>query len=133
MAVRNPELFINLMQQFGPENFILSTDVKNELIQMSGWTEETPVTVYSLVNQFISKGLEYISCTDIHTDGMLQGPNFGLYKKLKSRFPELHIIASGGISSLKDLEELNYLKIHGAIVGKAIYENKIKLSELKKI
>jgi phosphoribosylformimino-5-aminoimidazole carboxamide ribotide isomerase len=81
MAVRNPELFINLMQQFGPENFILSTDVKNELIQMSGWTEETPVTVYSLVNQFISKGLEYISCTDIHTDGMLQGPNFGLYKK----------------------------------------------------
>lgn len=120
MAVRNPELFINLMQQFGPENFILSTDVKNELIQMSGWTEETPVTVYSLVNQFISKGLEYISCTDIHTDGMLQGPNFGLYKKLKSRFPELHIIASGGISSLKDLEELKYLKNHGAIVGKAI-------------
>ncbi len=133
MAVRNPELFINLMHQFGPENFILSTDVKNELIQMSGWTEETPLTVYNLVNQFISKGLEYISCTDIHTDGMLQGPNFGLYKKLKSRFPELHIIASGGISSLKDLEELNYLKIHGAIVGKAIYENKIKLSELKKL
>ncbi|HQQ97802.1 MAG TPA: 1-(5-phosphoribosyl)-5-[(5-phosphoribosylamino)methylideneamino]imidazole-4-carboxamide isomerase [Cyclobacteriaceae bacterium] len=133
MAVRNPELFINLMQQFGPENFILSTDVKHELIQMSGWTEETPLTVYNLVNQFISKGLEYISCTDIHTDGMLQGPNFGLYKKLKSRFPELNIIASGGISSLKDLEELNYLKIHGAIVGKAIYENKIKLSELKKL
>ncbi len=133
MAVRNPELFIDLMRQFGSENFILSTDVKNEVIQMSGWTEETPLTVYNLVNQFISKGLEYISCTDIHTDGMLQGPNFGLYKKLMSRYPDLHIIASGGISSLKDLEELNYLKIHGAIVGKAIYENKIKLSELKKL
>jgi len=133
MAVRNPELFIELMKKFGSENFILSTDVKHEIIQMSGWTEETPLTVYNLVNQFITYGLEYICCTDIHTDGMLQGPNFGLYKKLKSRFPDLHIIASGGISSIKDLEELNYLKIHGAIVGKAIYENKIKLSELKKL
>jgi phosphoribosylformimino-5-aminoimidazole carboxamide ribotide isomerase len=133
LAVRNPELFIDLMRQYGSENFILSTDVKNEQIQMSGWTEETPLTIYALVNQFISKGLEYISCTDIHTDGMLQGPNFGLYKKLKNKFPDLHIIASGGISSLKDLEELNYLKIHGAIVGKAIYENKIRLSELKKL
>jgi phosphoribosylformimino-5-aminoimidazole carboxamide ribotide isomerase len=72
-----------------------------------------------------------MTCTDVNNDGMMQGPNFGLYKKIKKRFPKLNIVASGGITSMSDLEELKYIKVYGAIVGKAIYENKIKLSDLK--
>jgi phosphoribosylformimino-5-aminoimidazole carboxamide ribotide isomerase len=107
--------------------------VKNEQIQLTGWTESSPLAIYDFVAQFINQGLQVITCTDIHADGMMQGPNFGLYKKLKKRFPELNIIASGGISSISDLQELAYIKVYGAIVGKAIYENKIKLAELKKL
>lgn len=133
LAVKDPALFMNCIQKFGSENFILSADVKREQIQVRGWTEMSGITIYDLVGQFKKEGLEYITCTDIDADGMLQGPNFGLYKKLKKRFPELKITASGGISSISDLQELTYIKLHGVIVGKAIYENKIKLSELKKL
>jgi phosphoribosylformimino-5-aminoimidazole carboxamide ribotide isomerase len=133
LAVKEPAMFIKLIEQFGSENFILSTDVKAEKIQMTGWTEETALLIYDFVGQFIEHGLRYITCTDVNTDGMMQGPNFGLYKKLKKRFPELNIVASGGITSLSDLEELKYIKVYGAIVGKAIYEHKIKLSDLKNI
>jgi phosphoribosylformimino-5-aminoimidazole carboxamide ribotide isomerase len=78
-------------------------------------------------------GLEYLCVTDIATDGMLTGPNFGLYKKLKKQFPKIKVIASGGVSSVDDLKELKYINVYGAIVGKAIYEGKIKLEELKEI
>ncbi|CAN5347430.1 1-(5-phosphoribosyl)-5-[(5-phosphoribosylamino)methylideneamino]imidazole-4-carboxamide isomerase [soil metagenome] len=133
LAVKQPDTFKDLIQKFGNENFVLSADVRNEQIQLTGWTEASSLTIYDLVARFEKFGLKYVTCTDINTDGMLQGPNFGLYKKLKKRFPELKIIASGGISSVVDLQELNYIKVHGAIVGKAIYEGKIKLSDLKKI
>ena len=131
LAMKQPEVFIDFIKKFGSENFILSADVRQEKIQLTGWTESSTMTIYDLASQFEKDGLRYITCTDINTDGMLQGPNFGLYKKLKKRFPGLKIIASGGISSMSDLEELSYIKVHGAIVGKAIYEHKIKLSELK--
>ncbi len=133
LAVKQPDVFRGFIKKYGSENFILSADVRNDQIQLAGWTEASDITIYDLAAQFEKDGLEYLTCTDITTDGMLQGPNFGLYKKLKKRFPELKIVASGGISSVSDLEELNYIKIHGAIVGKAIYEGRIKLSELKKI
>ena len=133
MALQNPEVFIEWIKKYGYENFILSADVKNEKVQYSGWAETSETTIYDLVAKFEAAGLQYITCTDINTDGMLLGPNFGLYKKLKKRFPNLKIIASGGITSVDDLEELKYIKVYGAIVGKAIYENKIKLSELKNI
>lgn len=131
LAVKEPNLFINCFQKFGSENFILSADVKHEQIQVRGWTEVSGITIYDLVSQFEKEGLEYVTCTDIDADGMLQGPNFGLYKKLKNRFPELKITASGGISSVSDLQELAYIKVYGAIVGKAIYERKIPLGELR--
>ncbi len=133
LAIKQPELFIAFIKKFGSENFILSADVRQEQIQLTGWTEAASVTIYDLVSRFEKDGLIYVTCTDVNTDGMLQGPNFGLYKKLKKRFPGLKITASGGISSVSDLEELSYIKVHGAIVGKAIYEHKIKLSELKDI
>lgn len=133
LAVKEPKLFIDWIQKFGTENFILSADVKLEHVQVRGWTKLSDITIYDLVAQFEKEGLQYITCTDINTDGMLQGPNFGLYKKLKKRFPELKITASGGVSSINDLQELKYIKVYGAIVGKAIYENKLALSELRNI
>ena len=133
IATREPGVFISWLQKYGAENFILSADVKDEFVLSHGWTEQTSISIYDLATQFEKEGLEYLTCTDINSDGMLQGPNFGLYKKLKKRLPNLKLIASGGISSTEDLAELNYINMHAAIVGKAIYEHKIKLQDLKNI
>lgn len=133
IAAREPETFSKWLRKYGPENFILSADVKDEMVLSHGWTEQTSISIYDLAARFEKDGLEYLTCTDIASDGMLQGPNFGLYKKLKKRLPTLKLIASGGISTTEDLAELAYINMYGAIVGKAIYENKIKLQELKNI
>ncbi len=131
LAVKKPEVFTGWMEKYGPENFILSADVIDDHVMINGWLEATSLRLTDLAVQFEKRGLEYICCTDIRSDGTLQGPNLSLYRKLKKRFPKLKIIASGGISSMNDLEELKYINVDGAIIGKAIYENKIKLSELK--
>lgn len=133
IAVSDPKLFSDWLWKYGPENFILSSDVRNEKILVNGWTATTTINLFDLVSQFIKDGLEFVCCTDIETDGMLKGPNFILYRKLKSHFPKLKIIASGGISSINDLEELQYIHVNGAIIGKAIYEGKIKLPELRNL
>jgi len=133
LAARDPETFSSWLQKYGPENFILSADVKEEMVLSHGWTEQTSISIYDLAARFEADGLQYLACTDIESDGMLQGPNLGLYKKLKKRLPNLKLIASGGISSTADLTELAYINLHAAIVGKAIYEHKIKLQELKNI
>lgn len=130
LAVKEPQKFAGWIKRFGASNFILSADVKNEQIQVNGWQDATQTNIYDLVTQFEKLGLEYITCTDISNDGMLQGVNLALYKKLRSRFPKLKIIASGGVSSIEDLEKLKYIGVFGTIVGKAIYEKKIQLSEL---
>jgi phosphoribosylformimino-5-aminoimidazole carboxamide ribotide isomerase len=133
LAVKQPELFKEWLQEYGAENFILSADVKGNEVMINGWVENSTLLLTDLVNLFIKDGLEYLCCTDIKTDGMLSGPNFELYKNLRTQFPALKLIASGGISSLEDLDDLHNLKVDGAIVGKAIYENKITLHELKSI
>ena len=133
LAVKEPETFIHWMKKYYTENFILSADVRDEKIMISGWQEHTSLDLYSFVGQFVKEGLTFLAVTDISTDGMLEGPNFGLYKKLKKRFPELKIIASGGVSSVDDLKELQYIKVDGAIVGKAYYEGKITLNDLKNV
>lgn len=133
IAVSDPKLFSDWLWKYGPENFILSSDVRDESILVNGWTATTTTNLFDLVSQFVQDGLEFVCCTDIETDGMLKGPNFILYRKLKSHFPKLKIIASGGISSISDLEELQYIHVNGAIIGKAIYEGKIKLPELRNL
>ena len=133
LAVKEPEKFIEWLKKYGGENFVLSADIKNDDVLINGWLESTGLRLFDLVDRFTKAGLEYLSCTDINTDGMLKGPNFDLYKKLKTRFKGLKIIASGGVSSVNDLIELKKIKVHGVIVGKAIYEGRIKLSELKKL
>ncbi len=130
IAAQQPETFISWMKEFGPENFILSADVVGDNVQINGWQDDAELGLYELISKF-EPILEYLACTDISTDGMLIGPNFGLYKKLINRFPNIKIIASGGVSSLEDLIQLQYIKVDSVIVGKAIYEGKIKLNELK--
>ncbi|MCW5911206.1 MAG: 1-(5-phosphoribosyl)-5-[(5-phosphoribosylamino)methylideneamino]imidazole-4-carboxamide isomerase [Cyclobacteriaceae bacterium] len=131
LAVKEPEKFSNWLKQYGTENFILSADVKGETVAINGWLEDTSFRLFDLVSRFEREGLEYLACTDITTDGMLEGPNIGLYKKLIKRFPTLKVVASGGVSSMDDLKELKYAKVYAVIIGKAIYEGKLKLEELK--
>ena len=131
LAVKNPGKFIEWLKTYGGENFVLSADIKNEDVLINGWLESTGLRLFDLVDRFTKEGLEYLTCTDINTDGMLKGPNFDLYKKLKNRFKGLNVIASGGVSSINDLIELEKIKVYGVIVGKAIYEGRIKLVELK--
>ena len=133
LAIKEPDKFIRWLKKYGAENFILSADVRNENVMINGWLESANYRVLDLADQFIEQGLQYLTCTDIGSDGMLKGPNFDLYKKLKERFPTLKINASGGISSIKDLKGLKDLGVHGAIIGKAIYEGKISLKQLKKM
>ena len=132
LAIKEPEKFIYWLHKHGSENFILSADVKNENVMINGWLESANYRVIDLVHRFIEHGLEYVTCTDIGSDGMLNGPNLGLYKKIKARFPNLKINASGGISTIDDIKELQYMNLHGAIVGKAIYEGRFNLADLKK-
>ena len=133
LAVKEPEKFIEWLKKYGGENFVLSADIKNDDVLINGWLESTGLRLFDLVDRFTKEGLEYLACTDINTDGMLKGPNFDLYKKLKTRFKGLKVIASGGVSSVNDLVELKKIKVHGVIVGKAIYEGRIKLNEFKNI
>ena len=131
IAIREPEKFKRWMNEYGANNFILSADVKGEHVMINGWLEPTELRLFELVEDYMKSGLEYLTCTDISTDGMLEGPNFDLYEKLRERFPTLKVTASGGISSIDDLHKLKALGLYGAIIGKALYEHKIELIDLK--
>lgn len=131
MAVKNEEEFVRWLKQFGADKFLLGADVKDEKIAVSGWVETTDIWIYDFIEKYINHGVQQIFCTDVSKDGKLEGPSTELYKNIISQFPQLHFIASGGVSSFKDLEELQSIGCSGAIVGKAIYENRISLEELK--
>jgi phosphoribosylformimino-5-aminoimidazole carboxamide ribotide isomerase len=130
MAVKEPDKVAQWLKKYGRSNFILSADVKEEQLQIDGWQNSTQMSIYDLVKRFEPEGLESIACTDISNDGMMMGVNLALYKKLRKRYPKLKIIASGGVSSMEDLDKLRYIGMDGAIIGKAIYEKKISLTEL---
>ncbi len=131
MAVKNPTTVLEWSNLFHADRFIISGDVKEEIIMIKGWTEATDMTVYNLLDKYKSSGIRQFMCTDISCDGMLQGPSVELYKKIIQLKPSMEIIASGGVSTLKDLELLNEAGCSAAIVGKAFYENKISLKDLK--
>jgi phosphoribosylformimino-5-aminoimidazole carboxamide ribotide isomerase len=131
IAVKQPVLVQQWLRKFGSEKIILSADVKDEMVQISGWQEKTLLTIQEFVSDYQQHGIQYVTCTDISTDGMLTGPNIVLYKKLIALFPFIKWIASGGVSSIDDVHQLKNCGMSGAIIGKAIYENKIKLDELK--
>ena len=133
MAVTNPDTIAGWIKKFGTEKIILSADVKSEKIAMSGWQENSMISITDFLKDYIRKGIEYVTCTDISTDGMLVGPNIDLYKKILLTFPQLNLIASGGVSNMDDIYELKQIGVDGVIVGKAIYENRIRLDELANI
>jgi phosphoribosylformimino-5-aminoimidazole carboxamide ribotide isomerase len=132
LAVQNRNLFENWIQQFGPAQFMLGADVFDEKIAIGGWLEKTEINVYTFMQSYLDKGITQIFCTDIQKDGKLQGPSIDLYKNILAQFPTLYFIASGGVSKLQDLTNLRSIGCSAAIVGKAIYENKITLAELSK-
>ncbi|HEY3402651.1 MAG TPA: 1-(5-phosphoribosyl)-5-[(5-phosphoribosylamino)methylideneamino]imidazole-4-carboxamide isomerase [Ohtaekwangia sp.] len=131
IAVKEPEKVKEWIKQFGFPKIILSADIKNYKVAINGWQEDTSVTIDDFLKDYVhNKGIEYVVCTDISTDGMLSGPNIDLYKWLMIRFPQIHLIASGGVSSLADLKQLKQIGTDAVIVGKAIYENKVSLTDL---
>jgi phosphoribosylformimino-5-aminoimidazole carboxamide ribotide isomerase len=131
IAVKNENEFVSWLKSIGPEKFLLGADVKNEKIAVHGWQETTEIWIYDFIEKYWTHGIHQIFCTDVSKDGKLEGPSIDLYKNIIQKFPELNFIASGGVSSMKDLEELNTIGCNGVIVGKAIYENKISLKEIK--
>ena len=130
LAVRNELLFQEWIARFGAKVFMLGADVLEEKIAIGGWLEKTEISVFDFMKSYIDKGVKQIFCTDIKKDGKLEGPSIELYQKIIEQFPNLDLIASGGVSSLDDLIELEEIGCSAAIVGKAIYENKITISEL---
>ncbi|MES2795047.1 MAG: 1-(5-phosphoribosyl)-5-[(5-phosphoribosylamino)methylideneamino]imidazole-4-carboxamide isomerase [Bacteroidota bacterium] len=131
VAVKNPDLFQGWFHKYGSEKIILGADAHHEKIAISGWEESSGQSVYDFVKKWVNLGAKYCISTDVSRDGMLQGPSFELYKNLQIQNPTLNIIASGGIACLQDILKLNQMNIYGVIVGKAFYENKITLDELK--
>ncbi len=130
LAVKSRETFEEWIARFGADIFMLGADVFEEKIAIGGWLEKTNIDVYEFMQSYIDKGVKQMFCTDIQKDGKLQGPSIELYKKIIGKFNTLQLIASGGVSSLADLVELSAIGCSGAIVGKAIYENKITLAAL---
>ena len=130
MAVKNPLIAQKLLDRFGSDCIILGADVKDENIAVSGWTEGASISLWNFLKDWISRGIKQICCTDVSKDGMLIGPAFELYTKIKEDYPHLKVIASGGISNIEDVDKLNELGIPAVIIGKAIYEGRISLEEL---
>ncbi len=131
VAVKNKSLFFTWIKKYGSSKLFLGADVRNEKIAINGWLETTNVSIYDFVEEHLKEGIKSVFCTDISKDGLLQGPSIDLYKNILNKFPKLNLTASGGVSQLSDLEELKQIGCSGAIVGKAIYENKITMNELK--
>ena len=131
IAVKNKELFFSWLKKYGSKKIFLGADVKNEKLAIGGWLETTNISIFDFIEENLSEGIKHVFCTDISKDGLLQGPSIDLYKNILTKFPQLKLTASGGVSQLSDLEALKKIGCAGAIVGKAIYEGRITMNELK--
>ncbi|MBK9590924.1 MAG: 1-(5-phosphoribosyl)-5-[(5-phosphoribosylamino)methylideneamino]imidazole-4-carboxamide isomerase [Crocinitomicaceae bacterium] len=132
IAVKNRELFLDWIKRYGSDKIILGADCLNRKIATQGWLENSETDVVDFISDYQQKGIQYVICTDISKDGMLQGTSNELYKEILEK-TSVKLIASGGVSSLDDLIKLKELGCEGAIIGKAIYEGRIKLNDLKQI
>lgn len=133
LSVKNRNEFESIIEKFSPQKLIAAIDVKDDTIFIQGWTEKTKISLYDHINYCLNLGIEKFLCTDINKDGMLTGSNVDLYKSIINNYKKIKLIASGGIKNLDDIKKLNTLNLYGAVVGKAIYENKINLKELPKV
>jgi phosphoribosylformimino-5-aminoimidazole carboxamide ribotide isomerase len=130
IAVKDEDTFSSMLNEYAATRFLLGADVKEEKITVGGWLETTDILVYDFIRKYMDKGIEQVFCTDVSKDGKLEGPSMELYKKIIEKFPGLHFIASGGVSTMADVHELAAIGCHGVIIGKAIYEGRITVKEL---
>ena len=133
IAVKDKEVFLGWLKKYGPDKIILGADAMNEKVAVSGWLEESNENLVPFIQSYQNKGIEYVICTDISKDGMLEGPSFELYQKILNKVPNLKLIASGGISHFDELPKLASMGCEGTIIGKAIYENRISLKQLENL
>ena len=141
IAVKNRAIFEKWISEYGSDKIILGADAKDEKIAVSGWLEDSDEDLIPFIKEYMKKGIDYVICTDIAKDGMLEGPSFDLYKKIlgqgtiitddKNIFRKVKLIASGGISAFDELPKLAELGCEGTIIGKAIYEGRITLKQLE--
>ena len=124
-------MFFSWLKRYGADKILLGADVKNEKLAINGWLETTDIFITDFIKANMANGVTTFFCTDISKDGLLQGPSIDLYKRLLKEFPQMKLIASGGVSNLQDIEELKALGCSGAIIGKAFYEGSITLNDLK--
>ncbi|MDE5967897.1 MAG: 1-(5-phosphoribosyl)-5-[(5-phosphoribosylamino)methylideneamino]imidazole-4-carboxamide isomerase [Muribaculaceae bacterium] len=132
-AARQPELFSQWLQQYGPEQMVLGADIKEGKIAVAGWLSTADITIDAIIERFLPDGLSQSIVTDVSRDGMLQGPAFDLYTRLQSAYPGVDFTVSGGISSVADIQKAIELDLRRVIVGKAIYEGHINLKELSRL
>jgi phosphoribosylformimino-5-aminoimidazole carboxamide ribotide isomerase len=131
MAVKGENEFVRWIEKYGAGKFLLGADVRDEKISIHGWTEQTDLHIYDFIRKYIDRGIQQVFCTDISKDGALEGPSVELYGNIIEKFPNLHFIASGGVSGMDDIFLLEEMNLGGVIVGKAIYEGRIRLAEIK--
>jgi phosphoribosylformimino-5-aminoimidazole carboxamide ribotide isomerase len=132
VAVKQPELMDRWLAKYGQEHIILGADVRDGRISTNGWKEDSPLQLLPFLQDYTAKGITKVLCTDIACDGMLQGPSIPLYKEVMAAHPQLHLIASGGVGCIQDVERLQEAGIPAVVVGKAIYEGKIPMKELER-
>ena len=132
IAVKDPATFTAWIERFGSERIILGADAKDKRIAISGWEQTTDLELIPFIRGYQEKGITKVICTDIARDGMLTGPSIDLYKEIQDEMPSLYVIASGGVSSVGDIERLEEAGIPAVIFGKAIYEGRIQLRDLRR-
>lgn len=132
IAVKEPDTFQRWLLKYGAEKIILGADVKEGKVAVSGWLEDSDNELMSFLEYYTQQGVQKVICTEISRDGMLQGPAVSLYKDVLSEYPHLHLIASGGVSSMDDIEALAEARVPGVIFGKALYEGRITFTDIEK-
>jgi phosphoribosylformimino-5-aminoimidazole carboxamide ribotide isomerase len=133
VAVKNPKLLLSWIQKYGPEKIILGADVLDGIVRINGWVNPTEIKLFDFITNYQWHGIRYVLCTDIEKDGMMIGSSVDLYKSILKQFPDMRIIASGGVSSIEEIKQLDKIGCYGVVIGKAIYENLISLEDLVKL
>lgn len=130
VAVTEPELFMGWLRKYGAEKIILGADVRNGMVSINGWKEDSSEALLPFLEKYVSAGVRNVLCTEISKDGTLAGPATDLYRKVMAQYPHLHLIASGGVSCNADIQQLDENGIPAVVFGKAYYEGKIDIKEL---
>jgi phosphoribosylformimino-5-aminoimidazole carboxamide ribotide isomerase len=131
IAVKEESVVLQWLEEYGNEKIILGADSKEGKIAVSGWTEVTNLDLYRFLSKYVDRGIRYAICTDVTKDGLLQGTNLNMYRAIKQKLPHLFLIASGGVTQIDEIESLDRIGVNAVIIGKALYEGQIELSQLK--